>query len=96
MEKDTIHKLLHHRHYLTAEERKELYKQVVDIFNNLNKQCEDLTGMELEELVAWAEGITANGGDDDDGDEEYSEYCEICDCITTFSEDSPYGTCDCS
>ena len=97
MEKDTIHKLLHHRHFLTAEEGQELYKQVIDIFNNLNKQCEDLTGMELEELVGWAEGITSDAGIYEcNDDEEYSEYCEICDCITTFSEDSPYGTCDCS
>jgi len=105
MEKDTIHKLLHHRHLLTLEERKELYKQVIDIFNNLNQQCEDLTGMELEELVAWTERITncpepeeevCNGINEYDAEGEYSEYCETCDCITTFSEEYPYGTCYCS
>ena len=81
--------------------KKNLNNQILDIFDKLNKQCQDLTGgMDLEQLLDEVEiiHIVDTYGEDEEYDPvgEYSEYCKICDCITTFSKDSPYGTCDCS
>ena len=32
----------------------------------------------------------------EDTDDEYTTYCDICDMESTYSDDTPYGTCMCS
>jgi|DEB0MinimDraft_3_1074331.scaffolds.fasta_scaffold85273_1 hypothetical protein len=79
-------------------------KDMQSVYDKLNEVCLELCDMRLEEFTEIMEDYGL-AFDDDDPEKwineppdwgEHSEYCNICDCITTFSADSPYGTCDCS
>jgi len=34
--------------------------------------------------------------DDEEDDDSYTTYCHLCDMPSTYSDDTPYGTCMCS
>lgn len=75
--------------------KKNLDNQILDIFNKLNKQCQDLTGgMDLEQLLNEAERIELEDFYPDQPDELDEQETEWTSCPACGEWAIPDG-CDC-